>query len=98
MKERRIRGLIAIACGIGLAALALMVWSVLVPTPLPVMMAMSLGQALGTISLLLYLLAVLLDLRRAKVMLHDVELPGLSKPDLPAARDDGAAPSPGEGG
>ena len=31
-----------------LVALAMMVWSVLRPTPLPVMLAMSLGQAVGT--------------------------------------------------
>ena len=46
-----------------LLALALMVWSVLAPTPLPVMLAMTVGQFLGTIAFGLYLLVVVKDLR-----------------------------------
>ena len=47
-----------------LAALALMVWSIFVPTPLPVILAMSLGQLLGTIAFALYLYVVTRDVRR----------------------------------
>ena len=46
-----------------LIALALMVWSVLAPTPLPVMLAMTVGQFLGSIAFGLYLLVVIKDLR-----------------------------------
>lgn len=47
-----------------LLALALMVWSMLDPTPLPVMLAMSLGQVFGTLAFAMYGLAVYKDLRR----------------------------------
>ncbi len=49
-----------------LFALALMVWSMLDPTPLPVMLAMSLGQVFGTVAFALYGLAVYKDLRRIR--------------------------------
>ena len=47
-----------------LIALALMVWSMLVPTPLPVMLAMTLGQVIGTSAFGLYLYVVIRDIRR----------------------------------
>jgi hypothetical protein len=46
-----------------LAALALMASSILWPGPLLLVAAMSVGQALGTLSLALYLLAIVLDLQ-----------------------------------
>lgn len=49
-----------------LVALALMVWSVLAPTPLPVILAMSLGQVLGTAAFALYGWVVFLDRARAR--------------------------------
>ncbi len=49
-----------------LLALGLMVWSMLDPTPLPVMLAMSFGQLLGTIAFAVYGLAVYTDLRRIR--------------------------------
>ena len=49
-----------------LLALGLMVWSMLDPTPLPVMLAMSLGQMLGTFAFALYGFAVWKDLRRIR--------------------------------
>ena len=49
-----------------LVALAMMVWSVLRPTPLPVMLAMSLGQAVGTAAFGIYGWVVLADLRRIR--------------------------------
>jgi hypothetical protein len=54
--------LVRVACWLGLVALALMVWSVLDPTVWPVLVALSLGQVLGTLSLLLYVIAVAKDL------------------------------------
>lgn len=47
-----------------LVALALMVWSVLVPTPLPVMLAMTVGQAIGSTAFAIYLFVVVRALRR----------------------------------
>lgn len=47
-----------------LVGLALMVWSMLEPTPLPVMLAMTVGQAVGTSAFALYLFVVIRDVRR----------------------------------
>jgi hypothetical protein len=58
--------LVTAACLSTLAAIALMCWSILDPTPFPVMVAMSVGQAVGTLSLLCYVAAVLLHGRRRR--------------------------------
>jgi hypothetical protein len=47
-----------------LVGLALMLWSLVVPTPLPVMLAMTVGQAIGTLAFGIYLYVVVRDLRR----------------------------------
>jgi peptidoglycan/LPS O-acetylase OafA/YrhL len=49
-----------------LIGLALMVWSVVDPRPLPVLLGLSVGQAIGTASFLLYLLVIASDLRLRK--------------------------------
>lgn len=49
-----------------IVALALMVWSMLQPTPLPVMLAMSVGQLIGTIAFALYGAVILRDLRQGR--------------------------------
>jgi hypothetical protein len=61
--------LLRVACLLGLVALPLMVWSVLDPRVWPVLIALSLGQVLGTISFVLYLLAVVRDLGVIKRLL-----------------------------
>ena len=53
--------LVVAACVLGLLAMALMCWSVLDPTPMPVLVAMSVGQVLGTLSLGCYLAAVFVE-------------------------------------
>ena len=47
-------------------ALALMLWSMLEPTPLPVMLAMTVGQMVGTIAFGLYLYIVVREIRRER--------------------------------
>ena len=47
-----------------LIGLAFMVWSMIEPTPLPVMLAMSVGQAFGTLAFAIYLYVVVSALRR----------------------------------
>ena len=59
--------LLQISAVVTLVALALMVWSMLQPTPLPVMLAMTAGQALGTFALGGFLYVVIRDLRRSYV-------------------------------
>lgn len=53
------------ACVLGLIGLALMVWSLFDQGWIPVMMAMSVGQGIGTLSLALFILVVIIDLQRA---------------------------------
>jgi hypothetical protein len=47
-----------------LVGLALMVWSLLQLTPLPVMLAMTVGQAFGMTAFGMYLAVVIRDLRK----------------------------------
>jgi membrane protein implicated in regulation of membrane protease activity len=47
-----------------LIGLAFMVWSMAAPTPLPVMLAMTVGQAFGTAAFAIYLFIVVRELRR----------------------------------
>jgi hypothetical protein len=51
----------------GIASLALMVWGVLDPHPIALVIAMSVGQALGTLSFLVFCLVVVTDLRNSRV-------------------------------
>jgi hypothetical protein len=55
-----------IACVLALVALALIVWSLLDPRPIPVILAMSVAQGLGTFSFGAFLLVVVRDLRAAQ--------------------------------
>jgi hypothetical protein len=55
--------LLQVACVLALVALALFVWSVLDPRPIPVILAMSVGQVLGSLSFAAFLLVVAYDLR-----------------------------------
>ena len=73
MKLRSYHRVLNAACVCALVALALMVWSLLDPTPMPVLVAMSAGQVLGTISLLAFLAVVVVDLRRANLERELVE-------------------------
>jgi|GEM_PF-824076 len=49
-----------------LVGLGLMVWSMLQPTPMPVMLAMTAGQGLGTLAFVMYLFVVIQDFRRVR--------------------------------
>jgi hypothetical protein len=55
------RRLLAIAAILTLIGLALMVWSMAEPTPMPVILAMSVGQGLGTLAFALFGGVVLVD-------------------------------------
>jgi hypothetical protein len=60
MKSSRI---LTAACLFALLALGLMTWSLFDPRPIPVIVAMSIGQVLGTLSLVAFCCAVLADWR-----------------------------------
>jgi hypothetical protein len=54
-----------LACVLALVGLALMAWSLVHPHPVPVIIAMSLGQAAGTISFVAFLVVIGSDIRWA---------------------------------
>ena len=68
MKIPRISALTAlrISAVLTLVGLALMAWSMLQPTPLPVMLAMTVGQGIGCMAFALYLYVVIRDIRRGR--------------------------------
>jgi hypothetical protein len=63
LKPRITRLLLAGACVSALVGLALIVWSVLDPRPIPVMAAMSVAQGLGVLAFLLYGVVVITHVR-----------------------------------
>ena len=65
--ERRVRW----ACYLALLALALIVWSLVHPAPLPVIGAMSVGQLFGTLSFAFFLYAIVADLRPVLLKVRD---------------------------
>lgn len=66
MSPPRLARLVDVACVLALVGLAAMTWSILDPRPVPVFLAMSAGQAIGTLSLLLFLFALVSGLTRPK--------------------------------
>ena len=58
--------LMVYACVLGLIGLALMSWSLFDQGWIPIMMAMSVGQGIGTLSFALFLVIVIIDLRQAE--------------------------------
>jgi hypothetical protein len=62
MRPTRRDRILRFASGFALLGLGLMTWSVLDPRWVPVMLGLSLGQAIGTTSFALYLLVVAADL------------------------------------
>lgn len=65
--------LLRVACVLALVALPLMVWSVFDPTVWPVMIALTIGQGIGTISFLLFLVVVARDLGVKKKLRDETE-------------------------
>jgi hypothetical protein len=60
---KRNQRILIFACSFALAAVGLMVWSLFDPRPIPVVVAMSVGQVLGTLSLLAFVYVVVADWR-----------------------------------
>ncbi len=63
MKHSQVKKLVFLSAVVTLAAIGLMVLSIISPKPLYLVIAMSVGQGLATVSLALYLLAIALDLQ-----------------------------------
>jgi protein-S-isoprenylcysteine O-methyltransferase Ste14 len=65
LKTRSVEQLTRAAAVLALIALAIIVFSVLFPRPLPVIFAMSAGHVIGGAAFACYLIAVLLDVARS---------------------------------
>ena len=63
MKGLTPTGWLRIACVLAMVGLALMMWSLIDPRAQPVLVALSLGQGIGTLSLALYLRVIIRDYR-----------------------------------
>ena len=63
MATRRAHRVLVASCICALVALALMTWQLFDPRVFPVIVAMSVGQVLGTASFVAYLYVVIVDLR-----------------------------------
>jgi hypothetical protein len=64
LMHRSVPTLVRLACVLALCALALFCISILFPRPLPVILAMSAGHAIGGAAFACYLLAVVVDATR----------------------------------
>lgn len=73
------RGLLVAACILTLLALALMVWSLLIPTVWPIMIAMSAAQGFGTLAFGIYGYVVFRDFRRRMITQPAVDRFGITK-------------------
>jgi hypothetical protein len=63
VKHNQVKKLVLLSAVGALVALGLMILSILAPKPIYLVLAMSVGQGIGTLSLALYLLAIVLDLQ-----------------------------------
>jgi hypothetical protein len=74
--------LIRIACVLALVALPLMIWSLFDPTVWPVLVALSLGQGIGTLSFAIFLFVIARDLGiKRKLARESAPAPATSRDD-----------------
>lgn len=57
---------LCIACGLAMVGLAFMMWSLADPRAQPVLVALSVGQGIGTLSLAIYVRVVIRDYREQR--------------------------------
>ncbi len=77
LAQRSVSRLLQVGCVLGLLGLTLFSWSILDPSPLPVIAAMSVGQVLGGAAFLCYLTAIVVDMVRTtpRQTAHGLEPP-----------------------
>jgi hypothetical protein len=87
------RRMLTAACWFALFAVALMIWSLFDPRPIPVIVAMSIGQGVGTLSLLVFAYLVLTEWRAETARQGSVErlspVPGTQAAEEPSAGSSG---------
>jgi len=74
LRKHSVISLIRVACYVALVGLAVMAASIIYPAPLPVIFAMSVGQVIGIVAFLCYLLSILMDVVRGTD--HAPDAPG----------------------
>jgi len=74
LRRYSVVGLVRLACWVALVGLAVMAASIIDPAPLTVIFAMSVGQVIGIVAFLCYLLSILMDVVRGTD--HLPEAPG----------------------
>jgi hypothetical protein len=73
VKHLQVKRLTYLAAAATLGAVGLMTLSIVSPKPIFLVLAMSVGQGLGTLSLAAYLLAIALDLNVSAALTDQVE-------------------------
>jgi hypothetical protein len=68
--------MLRLAAVLGLLGSAVMAWSVLDPTPLPIVTSMSISPVLAGLAFLLYGLSIAADLSQAQARVHQTKLGG----------------------
>lgn len=91
MRHSQVKMLTYISAAATLAAVLLMVSSLVFPKPVLLVFAMSVGQGLGTLSLASFLLAIALDLQGGGALPENVEE---QVAEIRSARGEPAEPTP----
>jgi hypothetical protein len=65
LEHQSVRRLTRSAVVLALIGLGTMAFSIVVPRPLPIILAMSIGQLIGILAFFFYLLAVIVDMLRS---------------------------------
>lgn len=92
MKRATITRLLRFAAILAIVSLAMMIWAIHDSSVVPVMIFMSLGQLLGTASLIIYLGVLIIDTRRRLAESGRTILESIAPEDLPSGDDSGDAP------
>ncbi len=96
MTEARAHQVLRWSAVLTAVGLGLMLWSIAVPTALPVVLAMSVGQGFGTLAFALYGWVVVSELRAGRRRDAANQAAGdAASPEAAAAK--GGAPPPGKG-
>ncbi|MEI9947508.1 MAG: hypothetical protein WDO74_00610 [Pseudomonadota bacterium] len=86
LRKHSVVSLVRLACWVALVGLAVMAASIVNPAPLTVIFAMSVGQVIGIVAFLCFLLSILMDVVRGTA--HSPDAPGpaqnLREPSSPS--------------
>ncbi|MCX5747129.1 MAG: hypothetical protein NT062_32055 [Proteobacteria bacterium] len=90
VRGRPSKSLLRVSVILTLLGLVLMAWSILAPTPMPVMLAMTVGQGFGTLAFGLFVFVVLRDLRQSGAAERVAREADAAEQAEPEAAEDGA--------